>query len=91
MIIYVIVHIKALERIKCGCVIQRSGERTWIEDGEEMGSTKNAVDVNHGHVGCTMKIVGRYDPHSIVGVWLMTKYGIPVNEGTLVAHSIERE
>ena len=55
-----------------------------IEDGKEVGSMKNAINMNDRNTGGGAEIVGCYDPHSIVWIRPVTEDGEPVDEGTLV-------
>ena len=84
MIVYVIIEVETLERIKCCCIIQCSRQRGGIEDREEMCSTEDAVDVNHGQILGATKIVRRHHPHSIIRVGLISRHRKPMNESTLV-------
>ena len=52
---------------------------------------ENAVNMNHRNAGSTAKIVRHHNPHPVVGVRLVAKDRIPVNEGTLVEFPIDRE
>jgi hypothetical protein len=47
--------------------------------------------MNYRQNGCTAKIVRRYNPHSIIRVWLVTENGKPMNEGALVEFLVHHE
>ena len=73
MVIYKLVNIKTLESIQSVCIIQGMRYGFLVEDGEEVCSANNAIDVDNRDVPFSAKIVRGYNPHPVVGVRLITK------------------
>ena len=56
-----------------------------------MCGTEDAVDMDHRQVWSIASVVRRHNPHPVVRVRPISKYRIPVNQGTLVLLTIECE
>ena len=63
----------------------------FVEDGEEVGSTKNTIDMNHRHTWRAAKIVGCHNPHTVIWVGLVSENRKPMNESALVEPPIDRK
>ena len=54
-----------------------------------MCGTKNTVNMNHGEVANTTKIIRCNDPHPVIGVRLVSKHRKPMDKCTAMQLVIE--